>query len=59
VFVLHEEDEGWWAEWPYMAYTAAADTKEAVMDLCREGVPIITGRPVGYFTLLFVDGDSE
>ncbi len=46
-FILHEEEDGWWAEWPYMGYSATAATKEAVMQLCREGVQIITSRPGG------------
>ena len=57
-FILHEEEDGWWAEWPYMGYSATAATKEAVMQLCREGVQIITSRPADHYTLVFWD-DSD
>jgi len=58
-FILHEEESGWWAEWPYMRYTAVAETRETVMQLCRDGVQIITNRPADHFTLVFVDDNQS
>jgi len=32
------------------------DTKEELMQICREGIEFVTGRPCSEFMLTFVDG---
>ena len=58
VFEIHEERPfGWVAHCPqFGAYTAIADTKEELMQICREGIEFVTGRPCSEFMLTFVDG---
>lgn len=52
-FVVHRERNGWWAEWPGRRYCATADSEDALMQMCREGVEFVTGRPAAEHTIVW------
>jgi predicted RNase H-like HicB family nuclease len=59
-FEVHEEPpHGWVAHChQFEGYTAVADTEEELMQMCREGVEFVTGRPSSEFTLIFIEGSG-
>lgn len=59
-FTISQYKHGWIAACHnFPSWSATAESKEAVMQMCREYVALRTGRPASETTVMFFDGPTQ